>query len=112
MPDQIQHLVHMGSLPNVTVQVVTFDVGSHPGLDEQFTVLRYDDQELPDAVYVEGLAGNHIILADDKPEIATQFREAHRYLSEEVARAPEETTDWLEDLLARGGTTAARRRQR
>lgn len=103
MIHQVRHLIELAGLSNVTLRMTTFDVGSHPGMDEPFTVLTFADDSLHDTVFVEGLAGNHIIKADDKPEIVAQFLDAYRHISEDVALAPEETLTWLERFLAERG---------
>lgn len=57
MRAQIGRVIEACGQPNVTVQVLTFDVGAHPALDSTFTVLELGDP-VPDVVYVEGLAGH------------------------------------------------------
>ncbi len=95
MRDQIRQLIDTAELPNVKLQITTYDVGSHPGMDDPFTVLSFADDVLQDTVFLESLAGNFIIRADDKPDIVDQFRAVYRHLSEKVALSPEETLTWL-----------------
>lgn len=54
MRGQLEHLVAAGSKPNVTIQVIGFEYGTHPGVDRNFILLSTPD-ELPDMVYTEGL---------------------------------------------------------
>jgi len=43
MKSQLRHLVELSLLPNVTLQVLPFAVGSHPGHNGSFTTLVTDD---------------------------------------------------------------------
>lgn len=55
---QIQRIIQRSELPNVTVQVIPFEVGPHPGLNSTFIVLDFDNPALSSVVFVEGLIGN------------------------------------------------------
>ncbi len=52
MRAQLRHLVEATELPNITLQVLPFDVGSHPGMDGSFVVLRDSDESDTHRVYV------------------------------------------------------------
>jgi transcriptional regulator with XRE-family HTH domain len=55
MRAQLEHLLDMADLPNVTVQVVPFDAGPHAAAGGPFTILRFPEPDLPDLVYLEQL---------------------------------------------------------
>jgi hypothetical protein len=55
MRAQLERLVEATTLPQVTLQVLPFGAGAHPAMVGAFTVLRFEDRELPDVVYVEHL---------------------------------------------------------
>jgi hypothetical protein len=55
MRAQLQHLLKVARLPQVTLQVVPFARGGHAGASGSFTVLRFAEQFLPDVVYIEQL---------------------------------------------------------
>lgn len=57
MRDQLAHIVEMMRLPNVTVQVLPTAIGAHPGMVGSFSVLEFPDQQQPDVVYVDCVAG-------------------------------------------------------
>jgi transcriptional regulator with XRE-family HTH domain len=61
--DQLAQLLELGKLPNVTIQVLPFEVGAHPALGVGFTHLRFTT---PNAarVYIEGLT-NGVWLHED-----------------------------------------------
>lgn len=55
MRKQIQHLIEITDLPNVTLQVVPFDLGGHAAAGGPFTILRFAEPDLPNVVYLEQL---------------------------------------------------------
>lgn len=57
MHEQMGLLVERARLPNVTVQVIPFEAGAHPGMDSTFIILGFEES-VSDVVYVEGLIGS------------------------------------------------------
>jgi transcriptional regulator with XRE-family HTH domain len=55
MRGQVERLLELTDLPNVTVQVIPFDTGSHAASGGPFTILRFPEPDLPDVVYLEQL---------------------------------------------------------
>jgi hypothetical protein len=55
MRAQLEHLLQVTELPNVTLQIVPFDVGPHAAAGGPFTILRFPEPDLPDLVYLEQL---------------------------------------------------------
>jgi transcriptional regulator with XRE-family HTH domain len=55
MRAQLEHLLEMTDLPNVTLQIVPFDVGPHSAAGGPFTILRFPEPDVPDLVYLEQL---------------------------------------------------------
>jgi transcriptional regulator with XRE-family HTH domain len=55
MRGQIEHLLQVSELPNVTLQIVPFGVGAHAAAGGPFTILRFPEPDLPDLVYLEQL---------------------------------------------------------
>ncbi|MEW1832416.1 helix-turn-helix transcriptional regulator [Streptomyces sp. NPDC088196] len=58
MRDQLEHLVDQSQLPHVTVQVIPFDMGAHPGLNGQYAVLEFPDAADSSVVYIEGVTSD------------------------------------------------------
>ncbi len=52
MRAQAQRIAELAELPNVTVQVLPFTVGAHPGMLSAFTMLRFPEEPM-NTVYVE-----------------------------------------------------------
>lgn len=55
MRTQIQHLLNLAELPNVTIQIVPFPSVAHLAAGGPFSILRFADPDLPDVVYLEQL---------------------------------------------------------
>jgi transcriptional regulator with XRE-family HTH domain len=64
MRDQMAKIIDVSASPNVTMQVVPFEAGAHPGLDNTFTLLEFDRAALPPVVFVENLAGTFYLERD------------------------------------------------
>lgn len=52
MRTQLHALVDAARRPNVTIQVLPFDVGTHAGLDGPFIILGFPEDIAPDVAYV------------------------------------------------------------
>lgn len=57
MRSQIEHLIEVTQLPNVTLRVVPSHAETVAGEGSPFTILRFSEPELPDVVYLEHLTG-------------------------------------------------------
>ncbi|MEU9984860.1 helix-turn-helix transcriptional regulator [Streptomyces sp. NPDC050856] len=53
MREQLEHLHALSAEPHITVQVLPYAVGAHPGLSGQFSVLRFADSSQAGVVYLE-----------------------------------------------------------
>src|ERR1700689_2526706 len=58
---QLEHLVDVSNWPNVTLQVLTFSSGLHPGLGGPFAIIEFPERFDPDVVYSEGVTGQAYI---------------------------------------------------
>ncbi|MEU6575504.1 helix-turn-helix transcriptional regulator [Streptomyces sp. NPDC046805] len=58
MREQLEHLIEMSQLPHVTVQVLPFEVGAHPGLNGQYAILEFADAADSSVVYLEGVTSD------------------------------------------------------
>jgi transcriptional regulator with XRE-family HTH domain len=55
MKEQVRHLLDMCDHPAVTVQILPFSAGAHRAMGGAFTILRYDEPDLRDVVFIEQL---------------------------------------------------------
>ncbi|WP_217171410.1 helix-turn-helix transcriptional regulator [Streptomyces sp. AC512_CC834] len=58
MREQLEHLAEMSQLPHITVQVLPFDVGAHPGINGQYSILEFADAADSSVVYIEGVTSD------------------------------------------------------
>jgi len=58
MRKQLEHLVEQSQLPHVTVQVIPFEMGAHPGLNGQYAILEFPDAADSSVVYIEGVTSD------------------------------------------------------
>ncbi|MGC1567024.1 MAG: helix-turn-helix transcriptional regulator [Trebonia sp.] len=94
MRAQLRHLVKMGAMPHVTLQVVPFSRGRHAAESGSFTVLRFEERDLPDVVYLEQLTG--AIYLDQRSDVE-QYLEVVDEVSGE-ALTPDDTTRFIEQV--------------
>lgn len=79
MAAQLQHVVQLSKLPNVSVRIIPLTVGAHIGLDTGPFVLLEFPQHVnptltePPVIYIEGYTG---ALYLDKPDEIEQYRTA------------------------------------
>jgi hypothetical protein len=58
MISQLEHLVAVSHEPNVTVQVLPFSMGAHPGILGQYAVLEFPEESDSSVVYIEGVTSD------------------------------------------------------
>ncbi|MEU7749685.1 MULTISPECIES: Scr1 family TA system antitoxin-like transcriptional regulator [unclassified Nonomuraea] len=51
MRTQIEQLREVSHLPNITLRVIAFNIGAHPGMYGSFAILRF--REARDVAYIE-----------------------------------------------------------
>jgi transcriptional regulator with XRE-family HTH domain len=57
MRAQLEQIVQMAKLKHVTIQVLPFSAGAHPGMDGAFWILGFPEAPDPDVVYQENQMG-------------------------------------------------------
>jgi hypothetical protein len=66
MCQQLEHLYEASQWPNVTLQVLRFASGLHPGLGGSFAIIEFPERLDPDVVYTEGVTGQAYIEERDR----------------------------------------------
>jgi transcriptional regulator with XRE-family HTH domain len=95
MRNQVERLIEVAGLPNVTLQILPFQAGAHPALVGAFSILRFADQELPDVVYIEHLT-NALYL--DRRDDVNRYLHVMDSVSLR-AEPPDRTLDVLHQIL-------------
>jgi transcriptional regulator with XRE-family HTH domain len=69
MSRQLLHLASLADLPNVTIRIVPYAAGLHPGMRGAFKVIEFDDEPAENVAFLEGPQGDFI--SDDPGETAS-----------------------------------------
>jgi transcriptional regulator with XRE-family HTH domain len=67
MRRQLQRLIEMADRPGITLQVLPFSAGEHPGMTSSFVILRFPEPSDPDVVYVENFTSG--LYVEEQEEI-------------------------------------------
>jgi transcriptional regulator with XRE-family HTH domain len=94
MRRQLHHLIEAADMPKVTVQLLPFSAGPHPGMAGPFTILGFADAADQDVVYLESLTGDVYL---DQPDQLNRYRAKFEHL-QAVALPPDESTAFLVEL--------------
>ena len=98
MREQVRHLIEMSDHPAVTLQILPFYVGPHPAMGGPFTILRFAEPDLRDAVYIEQLTS---ALYLDKPTDVDSYLEVMEQIclqAEPVAKTSQFLAGVLKDI--------------
>lgn len=108
---QIAHLVELASLPNVQLQILPRSAAATPAIHGSFLHLTFEERELLDVIYFEGLLANSFI---DRPADVETCIHAYE-ASKAQALSHKESLAWLRhryreeagsDTLRRGSSPA------
>jgi transcriptional regulator with XRE-family HTH domain len=78
MRRQLRRLTEIADSPNVTIEVVPFSAGAHPGIKGPFVVLEFPDAADDDVLYLESARGD--LISRDVPEEILAYREVFEQL--------------------------------
>lgn len=96
MRAQLRHLIDLAQQPNVTIRVMPFSHGAHPGLDGQFNLLEFPEQADPDLVYLEQASSG---LVPEDPEEVRRYTLMFGSLLGKALKA-NETLTFMRGLLS------------
>ncbi len=92
MRRQISRLIELAERPRVTIEVVPFSAGAHPGLRGPFVVLEFPDAADDDVLYLENTGGD-LIRREESAQVLP-YRETFEQLRS-LSLGPKETIDYL-----------------
>jgi len=58
MREQLEQVAEMSQQPHITVQVLPFEAGAHPGINGQYAILEFADAADSSVVYIEGVTSD------------------------------------------------------
>ncbi|GAB3148306.1 helix-turn-helix transcriptional regulator [Micromonospora sonneratiae] len=94
MRAQLEALVEVAELPNVTIQVLPFEAGAHAGMDGTFSILDFPEPGDPEVVYAENATGGLFL---EKPEDLQKYIFIFDYIRAAAIR-PEESVALIASL--------------
>jgi transcriptional regulator with XRE-family HTH domain len=96
MRAQLERLLEVSKLPNVTLQILPFGTGAHPAMGNSFSILRFPDEELPDLVYLEHLT--NAVYLDKRPEVE-RYLDVMELLCDQ-SEPPAKTEEFINRILS------------
>lgn len=72
MRSQLRRLIELADRPNITVEVIPFSAGLHPGMKGPFEIIEFADPSDSDIVFLESPRGD---IVSDNPEEVLSYRE-------------------------------------
>jgi transcriptional regulator with XRE-family HTH domain len=97
MRGQLEHLIQLGTLPNISIQIMPFRFGGHAAEGGAFSILRFPEPELPDVVYVEQLVS---ALYLDKREQVDRYGQIFDRLTVD-SQPPDLSAETLRKIISR-----------
>lgn len=93
MRRQLEHLATVAEWPNVTIQVLPFQLGAHTGMEGAFCILRFAEEVDPDMTYVTMATGG---VFQEKDEEMARYESIFDRLRQ-TALSPEESVKLIID---------------
>jgi transcriptional regulator with XRE-family HTH domain len=93
MAAQLARILELAAQPNIVVQVLPYELGAHPAVESNFTILELPSPTLG-IVFVEGLIGSVYL---ERPEDLQRYREIFDRL-QSIALSPKDTVDLIAGL--------------
>lgn len=66
MREQLEHLIETSQLPHVTLQVLPFEMGAHPGITGQFAIMEFPEPSDSSVIYLEGVTSDLYLEKSDE----------------------------------------------
>jgi Domain of unknown function (DUF5753)/Helix-turn-helix domain len=96
MSRQLLHLASLADLPNVTIRIVPYAAGLHPGMRGAFKVIEFDDEPAENVAFLEGPQGD--LISDDPGETANYLETFGRIAR--IALGPADSAGLLREAAA------------
>ncbi|NUR68585.1 MAG: helix-turn-helix domain-containing protein [Streptomyces sp.] len=103
MIEQLEHLIEMSQLPHVTVQLIPFTMGAHPGVSGQYAILEFPDAADSSVVYIEGVTSDLYL---EKAQDVQKYSVMYEHLRAQALNA-DQSREFISNIAkdyARGAT--------
>ncbi|MCX5196085.1 helix-turn-helix domain-containing protein [Streptomyces sp. NBC_00249] len=104
MREQLDHLIHLGAQPHITLQVLPHDVGAHPGVSGQFALLEFADANDVSVVYLERFTSDLYL---EKASDVLLYRNMYAHLQAQ-ALSPDHARHFIGEAVKAYGRTEFR----
>lgn len=94
MREQLEQLVEQSKLPHVTVQILPFEMGAHPGLNGQYAILEFPDAADSSVVYIEGVTSDLYL---EKAHDVQKYSVMYEHLRAQALNA-EQSRQFISDI--------------
>jgi transcriptional regulator with XRE-family HTH domain len=101
MGEQLEHLAELAREPHITLQVLPYRVGAHPGMHGAFAVMDFPDAADPELVYIESMAGALFL---EREADVRRYNAVFEYLRAQALN-PGDSIQLASDLARGGGET-------
>ncbi|HEX5741079.1 MAG TPA: helix-turn-helix transcriptional regulator [Pilimelia sp.] len=108
MARQLRALVAAAARPHVTLQVIPFSHGAHPGMPGSFVVMDFPDAADPELVYVDSMAGDVFLERACDLRRYTMIFDRLRAVALDPGRSVQMIEAEMDRLDTRGGEEAER----
>ena len=95
MREQLARLAEIAEWANVTLQILPFTAGTHPGMDGEFVIVDFEGPDDDPFVYVEGLFGDIYI---ETPDEIGRYRLAFDHAAADAALTPADSAGIIRHL--------------
>jgi transcriptional regulator with XRE-family HTH domain len=97
MRRQLVQLAQFAHEPHITLRILPFTLGGHPGMTGPFIVLEFPNPDDDDLVYFEFATGENV--SRDDPEVTSDYVERF-YELEDLALSPDDSIALIESAIA------------
>jgi len=105
MRAQLEHLLELSELPNVTLRVIPYESGALPAGNNKFIILGFAQPAVSDIVFIEGLTGD--LYLEDPRDVET-YNVTFQTLVQ-LAASPDETREIIAATIRRHRRSRATR---
>jgi DNA-binding XRE family transcriptional regulator len=95
MTQQLEHLLEMSRLPHITVQLIPFTMGAHPGVSGQYAILEFPDAADSSVVYIEGVTSDLYL---EKAQDVQKYSVMYEHLRAQALNA-DQTRDFIKQVI-------------
>ncbi|MBO8186522.1 helix-turn-helix domain-containing protein [Streptomyces spirodelae] len=94
MAEQLEYLNEMSQQPHVTLQVMPFSMGAHPGVNGQYAILEFPEASDSTVIYLEGVTSDLYL---EKANDVANYSVMYEHLRAQALN-PDQTREFIEKV--------------